>query len=99
MANNVNTIAYLGGAFMYVYILQAPVIKRCKRYKGTLYRCHCDPYRYTVNQKIKLSIRHRVALLVTDINSGSFIKIPMFDMYVFYVITIIQWEHFCLFVF
>lgn len=40
MANNVNTIAYLGGAFMYVYILQAPVIKRCKRYKGTLYRCH-----------------------------------------------------------
>lgn len=40
-----------------------------------------------------------MALLVTDINSGSFIKIPMFDMYVFYVITIIQWEHFCLFVF
>lgn len=23
----------------------------------------------------------------------------MFDMYVFYVVTIIQWEHFCLFVF
>lgn len=101
MANNVNTIAYLGGALLYVYILQAPVIKRCKRHKGIHYiwMSWIYPYRYTVNQKIKLSIRHRVALLVTDINSGSFIKIPMFDMYVFYVITIIQWEHFCLFVF
>lgn len=101
MANNVNTIAYLGGAFMYVYILQAPVIKRCKRYKGIHYidvikwsiQVHCQSKDKAVNQ------RHRVALLVTDINSGSFIKIPMFDMYVFYVITIIQWEHFCLFVF
>lgn len=37
MANNVNTIACLGGVFMYVYILQAPVIKRCKRYKGIHY--------------------------------------------------------------
>lgn len=70
MANNVNTIACLGGVFMYVYILQAPVIKRCKRYKGTLhvYRCHCDPYRYTVNQKIKLSIRDTEWLYLLQIS-------------------------------
>lgn len=53
MANNVNTIAYLGGAFMYVYILQAPVIKRCKRYKGiSLWsiQVHCQSKYKAVNQ-------------------------------------------------
>lgn len=53
---------------------------------------HCQSKDKAVNQ------RHRVALLVTDIVSGSIIKIPMFDMYVFYVITIIEREHFsCVF--
>lgn len=54
---------------------------------------HCQSKDKAVNQ------RHRVALLVTDIVSGSIIKIPMFDMYVFYVITIIEREHFSLFFF